>query len=99
MTDIILQMCGDDSFRIVSFPSIVRGCENIFTGQNGFIIYSALFPNLTSNYIFVYGNDVSADRRLTHIYDSSYFIKAIETLREYAGVLGINFKINYGGFK
>lgn len=99
MTDIILQMSGDDMFRIVSFPSVVRGCGNIFAGHNGFLIRSSCVPELSLNCIYVYGNNVGADSRLIYIYNFSHFINAIETLREYASVLGVNFKINYGGFK
>lgn len=99
MTDIILQMSGDDRFRIVSFPSVARGCGNIFAGHNGFLIRSAYAPDLSPNCIYVYGNNAGADSRLIYIYNPWCFYKAIETLREYAGELGINFKINYGGFK
>lgn len=99
MTDIILQMRGDDRFKIVSFPSVVRGCGNIFAGRNGFLIRSAWAPDLSPNCIYVYGNDESADSRLIYIYNFSHFINAIETLQEYARELGVNFKINYGGFK
>lgn len=99
MTDIILQMSGDNRFRIVSFPSVVRGCGNIFVGDNGFLICSSCVPELSHNCIYVYGNNVGVDSRLIHIYNFSHFINAIETLREYARELGINFKINYGGFK